>query len=1031
MKITISNNIYVQTKNTEIIETLKSRLTYANPEFKKLKALGYAAYNVKREYRMYAEKEDGIVIPRGTGKMARELAVRHNELCTVVDKRTEGKKLDLKLSPNITPYWYQSGALNAITLNQQGMLEAPCVAGNVRVRFNRGGKGFVKTIEKAYESFHGHGRYQWDRAIPTYVRSFNSKTIQLHEIEDILYKGVRDTVEVTLENGRTIRTTPDHKIMTRRGWVPACELTSRDEVMMDSPKTLTYVDPAHEIHHINNDHYDNRIENLTAVTKKEHNRLHHVYMHFKQGVPYFVPVRLITDSHQDAVYDIVCKAPHHNFVANDMVVHNCATGKTVIGCMLMAQEKVPTLVIVHTLDLFKQWMGELEHILCGTYKIGQFGGGKKFHGDITISTVQTLSKLDKIQWEKFNDKYGITLLDECFGPHTKITLSDGTTEEIGKIVNQQMPVKVKTYNFKTDKIENKPIVRFIKNKRQGSMVRLYLNKSTIRDSITCTETHGIFTERGKIKAKDIVVGDIVFLNPMSREKNGFSPDYGENQNQVIYGSKLGDGNISVNPGGRLARLKIRHTKTQFDYLRYKADILGMKIEKRFGLSGYLNKRIIRSASTHSHRQLYDIAKMSPECVFEKLDQRGLAIMFGDNGSCSGRKYLSLHTQRYDKKTNENFIKILKMKWNVDAVLQPTKGKYYNLRFNLNASIKFANIVLPYLHPNVRYKLGEHNKNVDFIPITKDTKEYCSRYIIRTCAFKPFRQEYNNVYNLEIKDNHNYFANGVLVSNCHHCGADTYISVMENLRSKYLIGLTATPKRQDGKNFIVDAYMGKIIHTITPADLEVSGRLVSCDVRLVKTKQRYNFTRMDDNYTKLANAMSKDIKRNEVIAACALQDISEGRIPILLTERVMHAKYLVSLLGIKGVNVEEISGHVPPYERDRIRKSVKEGKIQALVANKQIAAEGLDAPSIDSVHVCFFTKNIGLFKQMIGRGRRVYGNKDTCRVWMYEDEIFREEIDEMTFEPIIVPAYSFQKAIAGFIKWGNSQGFSVDTDFKGF
>lgn len=480
MKIFVREHLHVQTKNEEIVKTLKSHLTRQNPEYQKLKALGYAAYNVPRNYRMYSEREDGIIIPRGTGSMARGLAKKHGELCAVVDERTVGKELDIRLAAEITPYWYQAGALEALTKHQQGMLEAPC-----------------------------------------------------------------------------------------------------------------------------------------------------------------------------------------------------ATGKTVIGCMLMAQERRPTLVVVHTLDLFKQWLGELGHIISGKYTIGQFGGGKKKHGNITIATVQTLSKLDDEAWLKFKNTYGITIMDEA----------------------------------------------------------------------------------------------------------------------------------------------------------------------------------------------------------------------------------------------------------------------------------------------------------------------------------------------------------------HHCGADTYIKVMKNLKSKYLVGLTATPKRNDGKNFIVSAYLGEIVHKITPADLEVSGRLVSCDVRVVKTGRRYNFTRMGDNYTKLANAYSKDIKRNEVIAACALQDVEEGRIPILLTERVMHAKYLVSLLAIKGVDVEEISGHVPPYERDRIRKAVKAGKIQALVANKQIAAEGLDAPSIDSVHVCFFTKNLGLFKQMIGRGRRVFGDKETCRVWIYEDSVYREELDDITFEPRAVPAYSFSKAIGTFTKWCNTQGFDVDGDFN--
>lgn len=54
-----------------------------------------------------------------------------------------------------------------------------------------------------------------------------------------------------------------------------------------------------------------------------------------------------------------------------------------------------------------------------------------------------------------------------------------------------------------------------------------------------------------------------------------------------------------------------------------------------------------------------------------------------------------------------------------------------------------------------------------------------------------------VYNLEVEGNHTYFANGVLVHNCHHYGAEEWGAFLDRLGERPALGLTATPQRADG------------------------------------------------------------------------------------------------------------------------------------------------------------------------------------------------------------------------------------------
>jgi hypothetical protein len=56
-----------------------------------------------------------------------------------------------------------------------------------------------------------------------------------------------------------------------------------------------------------------------------------------------------------------------------------------------------------------------------------------------------------------------------------------------------------------------------------------------------------------------------------------------------------------------------------------------------------------------------------------------------------------------------------------------------------------------------------------------------------------------VYNLEVEGNNNYFANGLLVHNCHRSASTTYRRVIEHFSSAKVLGITATPDRSDQRS----------------------------------------------------------------------------------------------------------------------------------------------------------------------------------------------------------------------------------------
>ena len=89
------------------------------------------------------------------------------------------------------------------------------------------------------------------------------------------------------------------------------------------------------------------------------------------------------------------------------------TGKTVIACALIAERKLPTLVLAHSKPLLEQWRAQLTTLLdLPSKQIGQKGGGRrKLTGIVDLAMIQSLKAIDDL--DAFFGGYGLIVIDEC------------------------------------------------------------------------------------------------------------------------------------------------------------------------------------------------------------------------------------------------------------------------------------------------------------------------------------------------------------------------------------------------------------------------------------------------------------------------------------------------------------------------------------------------------------------------------------------------------------------------------------------
>lgn len=88
-------------------------------------------------------------------------------------------------------------------------------------------------------------------------------------------------------------------------------------------------------------------------------------------------------------------------------------GKTVIGCALIAERKVSTLILAHRKPLLDQWKHRLNQFLEIPLKeIGVYGGSKKkVSGKIDLAMLQTLTRAEELS--EIAENYSQIIIDEC------------------------------------------------------------------------------------------------------------------------------------------------------------------------------------------------------------------------------------------------------------------------------------------------------------------------------------------------------------------------------------------------------------------------------------------------------------------------------------------------------------------------------------------------------------------------------------------------------------------------------------------
>jgi superfamily II DNA or RNA helicase len=196
---------------------------------------------------------------------------------------------------------------------------------------------------------------------------------------------------------------------------------------------------------------------------------------------------------------------------------------------------------------------------------------------------------------------------------------------------------------------------------------------------------------------------------------------------------------------------------------------------------------------------------------------------------------------------------------------------------------------------------------------------------------------------------------LIVDEAHHIGAPAFSQFMFKICPKYTLGLTATPERKDGLTRLLYWFLGPEFFRIERTGQKATRVCILRyeDPEFQKPPPVTRFGKV--NVAGIINELTELEPRNRMILDFIDETLQEGRKILVLSDRREHCFYFHTKLGTSKSGL-----YIGGLKEAELEEAAKK---QVVIATFQLAHEGLDIPSLDTVILTTPKSDI---KQAIGR-----------------------------------------------------------------
>lgn len=223
---------------------------------------------------------------------------------------------------------------------------------------------------------------------------------------------------------------------------------------------------------------------------------------------------------------------------------------------------------------------------------------------------------------------------------------------------------------------------------------------------------------------------------------------------------------------------------------------------------------------------------------------------------------------------------------------------------------------------------------------------------------------------------------VIIDECHHLSAFSFEASLKRARAKYVLGLTATPIRRDGRQPIIFMQCGPTRHTASrpvgsPQTMEVIPRYLSTRITLAA----------DAGIQDVFRHVAKDPGRTEAVADEIAGAFEQGHKVLVLTERTEHLDAIGSALTGRVSTLFTLHGRMSRKQRAALVSeldALPPDAPRVLLSTGKLVGEGFDHPPLDTLVLAMPISWKGTLQQYAGRLHREHVDKNRVRIIDFVD-----------------------------------------------
>ena len=664
---------------------------------------------------------------------------------------------------------------------------------------------------------------------------------------------------------------------------------------------------------------------------------------------------------------------------NGLMVLPTGSGKSICIAGTIAKLGAPTLVFQPSKEILAQNAAKYRAYgySCGIYSAS---AGEKRMADVTFATIGSV-----VRKQHLLERFKYVIVDECFPAGTLIDGRPIESIRPGYMVN--------SLNHKTGKVERRQVVRLFRNEVKGCMLVVNLTDGS---SITCTENHPFFVVgKGYVPACELTTCSVLLKHGTTKAtkelrelREGLPGNDTRTGNGVLLtGVCEGiQGKEQGLVGGVLPHLRKADDDTRVPENELQQDRKGLlqpgmheesqvqrKAHHQKGVPGSVVEANEGAQSNVDARREGEDDRIEQGQDFPVAwRQRGAYQAPTDAAPCDR----ATHGARHRNGGGEGRASI------TSAPLQGGPcgpgGETCDRGGWQDAQTEEVAIPGP-----------QEDNGLEFVGVASvEVYQRAGRG-----GDEEVREDHT-VYNFEVEHNNNYFANGVLVHNCHFVNSEAgqYEEVLGNMGVPVL-GMTATPYRlAQGMNpttfqrysilkFLTRTrprIFDKVVYSVQNRVLFDEGYLAKLQYYSIKVINRNALQRNSTGADYTDESLRQQYAMNDMpgkVVKVVRRLMEIGRHQVLVFTRFTdEARAVVAM--IPGAAM--VTATTPDKERDRMTRMFGEGKIRVMV-NVGIYTTGVDWPKLDAVVMARPTMSLALWYQVIGRCVRPHPDKEFAMI----------------------------------------------------